>query len=621
MNRTPLWTDDQRDVITEDSRARLLIDAGPGTGKTAVLCARIAWLIDHHGVTPENIWVISFTRTAVAELRTRIANFLGQKEKSSGVRIATVDSHSWSINSGFRADASICGSFDGNISNVIKLIEHHEGVFEYLDSVEHLFVDEAQDIVGLRCELLLSLISSIRLDAGLTIFCDEAQAIYGFAQNNKSKVAVGNFPEMLRAKHVTIESKFLSTIHRTNDPVLKQLNQSGRALLLGDKKSTEKLQFVRRLITQLNHGPSPVVAKSNSSMFSDNFFLLFRKRGEALSAIKELSDMPLRIRMNDYANLVRPWIAELFWDWTRSRINKDEFFELWEQRAKSRYDEKAVEQWATLVRFFGRSTFEVDVERLNARLASQSPPVELCDEYMGSSGPLITTIHASKGRESDSVCLYLPPLGSQLPTTKQKGWGSDDPILEEAKVLFVGATRARNHLYVAEVNGGNIQNLKKSGRAYQEIGERLTSINIEIGRKDDIQADGLVGKDFFDSQSVALAAQKSISSLHNSYVMADARKSSACFFLFLNSNPGVPLAFFSKVFDYALREFLYERHLKSYGSMLGGLRVFGTRTLAVSPEARIRMNLHHPWSSSGFMFAPVVVGFASIRVSSKWGGV
>jgi hypothetical protein len=513
------------------------------------------------------------------------------------------------------------GSFDENISNVISLVKDHQGVFEYLDSIEHLFVDEAQDIVGLRCELLLTLFSSIGSGAGVTVFCDEAQAIYGFAKNNKSQVVAGNLPEMLRATNAAIKLKSLSTIHRTDDPTLKELNQSGRTLLLGGSSSTEKLRSVRGFITKLNHGPSPIVSKSNSPIFSDNVFLLFRKRGEVLAAIKELSDVPLRIRMNGYANLVRPWIAEIFWDWTSARISKVEFIERWEQRAKARYDENPTEEWETLVRFFGFSAFEVDVERLNARLASQSPPVELCYEYMGSSGPLITTIHASKGRESDSVCLYLPSFASQSFAVKQKEWGSDDPILEEAKVLFVGATRARKRLYVAEINGGDIHNLKRSGRAYQEIGERLTSINIEVGRKDDIRPDGLVGKDLFDSQAAAFSAQRTISTLHNTYHAAYARNSHASFCIFVDSRPDVPLSFLSKDFDYAMKEFLYERHLKSYGSALSGLRIFGTRTIAVTKTERLKMKLHSPWSESGFIFAPVIIGFPSIRVSSKWGGI
>ena len=39
------WTAQQSSVVEAPYSARLIIDAGPGTGKTATLCARIAWLI------------------------------------------------------------------------------------------------------------------------------------------------------------------------------------------------------------------------------------------------------------------------------------------------------------------------------------------------------------------------------------------------------------------------------------------------------------------------------------------------------------------------------------------------------------------------------------------------
>ena len=42
----------QQSVITTAPDARLLVGAGPGTGKTAVACARIAKLIDTDGVEP-----------------------------------------------------------------------------------------------------------------------------------------------------------------------------------------------------------------------------------------------------------------------------------------------------------------------------------------------------------------------------------------------------------------------------------------------------------------------------------------------------------------------------------------------------------------------------------------
>ena len=56
------------------SHARVL--AGPGTGKTLTLTRRVLFLIEEKGVSPSGILVLTFTRAAAAELRTRIGTTL-----------------------------------------------------------------------------------------------------------------------------------------------------------------------------------------------------------------------------------------------------------------------------------------------------------------------------------------------------------------------------------------------------------------------------------------------------------------------------------------------------------------------------------------------------------------
>ncbi len=60
----------QRAVIREAPReARQVVAAGPGFGKTAVACGRVAALL-RAGVEPSRILLLSFTRTAVREMRS-----------------------------------------------------------------------------------------------------------------------------------------------------------------------------------------------------------------------------------------------------------------------------------------------------------------------------------------------------------------------------------------------------------------------------------------------------------------------------------------------------------------------------------------------------------------------
>jgi len=119
----------------------------------------VAWLIDHGRISPNNIWLISFTRTAVQEIRNRIGEFLADGTAAYSVRIATLDSHAWMIHSGFDRNTELLGSYDENIRELTRKIkEDRDGLLsEYLQIVEHLIVDEAQDIVGIRADLVMEI--------------------------------------------------------------------------------------------------------------------------------------------------------------------------------------------------------------------------------------------------------------------------------------------------------------------------------------------------------------------------------------------------------------------------------------------------------------------------------
>src|SRR6266536_2903835 len=62
--------DRQREAATAPADRPLLILAGAGSGKTATLSARVAWLIAQ-GLAPERILLLTFTRRAAREMLTR----------------------------------------------------------------------------------------------------------------------------------------------------------------------------------------------------------------------------------------------------------------------------------------------------------------------------------------------------------------------------------------------------------------------------------------------------------------------------------------------------------------------------------------------------------------------
>ena len=83
----------QRQAATAPADRPLLILAGAGSGKTATLAARVAWLIAE-GTVPERILLLTFTRRAARELLTRTRGLLERAGIASRGRVVGGTFHS-----------------------------------------------------------------------------------------------------------------------------------------------------------------------------------------------------------------------------------------------------------------------------------------------------------------------------------------------------------------------------------------------------------------------------------------------------------------------------------------------------------------------------------------------
>lgn len=84
----PAYNPAQQQAIETQAQVTAVI-AGPGTGKTRTLVARIAYLIETCGVRPEEITAVTFTNQAAAEMRQRLEARLGGKRAVSRMTIGT----------------------------------------------------------------------------------------------------------------------------------------------------------------------------------------------------------------------------------------------------------------------------------------------------------------------------------------------------------------------------------------------------------------------------------------------------------------------------------------------------------------------------------------------------
>ena len=162
----------------------LLVLAGAGSGKTRVLTARIAYLIQEQGVAPQRIFAVTFTNKAAGEMRSRVATLLGADPK--GLWIGTFHSLSARL---LRREAALLG-FGPNFT-----------IYDQDDSE--------------------SFIKRLLEQRGLSPKANPPRAIHAMISGAKNRMLL---PEELGAQAESPLQRVAAEIYATLGPALRQAN-------------------------------------------------------------------------------------------------------------------------------------------------------------------------------------------------------------------------------------------------------------------------------------------------------------------------------------------------------------------------------------------------------------
>lgn len=638
MNRTA-WSVEQVSIIEATASARMLIDAGPGTGKTAVACARIAHLINANECEPHNIIVVSFTNTAVYEIRERIKTYLKESNLASNIKITTLDSFAGKLRLGFDSLETSPSNYTESITRASKLIFSDPSVAEYVSEIQHVFIDEAQDIVGERGLFILELISKLHRNTGVTIFADEAQAIYGFTNDMPEVIdLVETLPQLIRKYNEHFQFPFqqlqLNEIFRTKSGSnLNLLFTEGRRLIQEGTSDPEGVyDDLRDLILAVSDIELPDVSEilgveddedANSIQDFTDIFLIFRRRGEALQAANHLGLKQRRLRLSGLPVPIHPWVADVFWNFEKDEISESEFIVKFEKETTEKgYLIDAQTAWRLLLRESGISDKKVSVRKLRVKLSRRSPTPDFTYSDYGYGGPILSTIHASKGRETKGVLLFLPKKYIKKSATPEE-------ILEEARVIFVGATRAKEEVLV--FNGSeysSVSALKTTGRAFSMMSSKAKTARVEIGRIEDISARGLVSERLYPDYADVIASQRFLRKFpfHTLELTGfGTSKDTDYLYRIVEKQTKLDKQRNQKTLFHLDQSF--NRDLWSISNMIGqgtkpptfftSFFSLGTRTLVVPPDDPFLATLHTPWCESGFIHAPMISGYPYIQFERR----
>jgi hypothetical protein len=154
-----------------------------------------------------------------------------------------------------------------------------------------------------------------------------------------------------------------------------------------------------------------------------------------------------------------------------------------------------------------------------------------------------------------------------------------------------------------------------------------TESQVEIGREGDILAEGVAGRRYFKDAHAVKKAQAFLTSLHRKITPANAFSDQAAEYGFRLTADGSQqdVAVLSKSVSndlFKIGDAFREKHggpKRKPPDFIQHLRVVGIRTVILPPDAPEAERLHSPWSETGIMLAPVVLGFTTTYLPSMKG--
>jgi DNA helicase-2/ATP-dependent DNA helicase PcrA len=492
--------DEQQLMAVQNLSSQLLIVAGPGSGKTAVLTKRIAYSILERKVAPQNCLAITFTRRASKEMHDRLnlllpnncaalnihtfhslcfsilkANF-AQAGLSSEFRIASRQEMDLALEQ-FKSNSVL--AFDDLIVLTVKLLNERPALAQtYQERFKYISVDEYQDIDSKQYELIRLLAP---IDGELCVIGDPNQAIYGF-RGGDSKFFKSFTQDYPAARVINLKNNYRSTktiVNASNQIInsynIVATNEQPHQKIIIHSAATDKAEaeFVTSKIENLIGGHSFFSLDTNRSAgeecnlsFSD-FAVLYRTTSqlEPLCEAFQRSGMPF-IALSNALVCDKKEVRELLSQLTDAKPLLEQL-----ERLVVKFNEK-IDQHILKYLFRLAQTHSERNEFIHE--ASLLSEIDTLDQRANRISLL--TLHSSKGLEFK--CVFIVGLEDGIiPLYRAQ---EVNEVEEERRLLYVGMTRAEQSLFLTHAVKrrwrGTYRNLEPS-RFLEKIEKELLSFS------------------------------------------------------------------------------------------------------------------------------------------------
>lgn len=441
---------EQKNIISLPALERTIINAGPGTGKTWTLIEKIKYMLSDLDIDPANILVLCFSRAAVEVIRNRLEEAANRDDLPLNwhqIDIRTFDSFATYLLAWIQDNIPSLlpdnyylenQSYDNRIHLASYILGTQK---DLLAEYEHIIVDEVQDLVGVRAEMVLTLLQCIPDNCGFTLLGDSCQAIYDYlAVNDDTVMSSEQFYRRLFHEHSKAKYYSLNHNYRQGDE-FGELSIPYRKAILSDDAAlrTEEAKKLDAILSTSRMNLKRILPEELKLLLKEGTLgILSRTNGQALqiSSWFRAEGVQHALQRPARAQDLAVWIVRTLANAETDVIDRSEFSALFNKYYPSKAD-SSCRYWEALTstqRDSSRTHYEIE-DLLHGIFQNARNPL-LFDEPTEKPATItISNIHRAKGREFDSVLVLQDVLENMT--------DAENNDLLEHKVCYVALTRPK----------------------------------------------------------------------------------------------------------------------------------------------------------------------------------
>lgn len=415
----------QRQIMDDKQSKYIVVAAGPGSGKTRVLVHKLASLLLLEDVKHEQLLMLTFSRAAATEFKMRLKELV--KEAANYVEINTFHSYSFDL----IGRKGTLEEVDSVVRRAAEMIENGE-VEESKIAKSVLVIDEAQDM-GQDDFRLVQALMKRNEEMRIIAVGDDDQNIYAFRGSNsdyfKSLISDygARFYEM--TDNYRSDSSIVGYANRYICQLTNRMKRTPIVPISEEKGSViSYVDSTHFALPEILTGTTAVLTVTNEQALQVACQL--EQQGKHVKLVQATDGFcfaniaEVRYFLNQLGQIHGGVIGKPEWSEAKSKTEQmygnsrcmevmRNFFRAFETTHET---SQHTFYQSDLLEF----VFESDIEDF---VATEKNTV------------FVSTIHKAKGREFDSVYLFIGNTAN-----------SSDPDIVRA--VYVGITRAKHNLYI-----------------------------------------------------------------------------------------------------------------------------------------------------------------------------